>query len=71
MPSEPEVSAFRTWRLFTAGTRVKHVLSDGFCAESQPEYRFAKGEVELMTLAATDVLAEGLNLQDCDNIHQI
>ena len=27
-----------------------------------------KGEPELMTVIATDVLAEGLNLQDCDNI---
>ncbi|MFQ5549792.1 MAG: arginine--tRNA ligase, partial [Gemmatimonadales bacterium] len=36
--------------------------------QANPEYRFAAGEVELFTLVATDVLAEGLNLQDCDKI---
>lgn len=39
-----------------------------FAPKANPEYRFAKNEVELMTVIATDVLAEGLNLQDCDHI---
>ena len=39
-----------------------------FAPKANPEYRFAAGEKELMIVVATDVLAEGLNLQDCDNI---
>ena len=39
-----------------------------FAPKANPEYRFAPGESQIMTLVATDVLAEGLNLQDCDNI---
>jgi len=31
-------------------------------------YTFRKNEVEIQTLVATDVLSEGLNLQDCDKI---
>lgn len=31
-------------------------------------YTFRKGEVEINTVIATDVLSEGLNLQDCDKI---
>ncbi|MFQ5794380.1 MAG: hypothetical protein ACE5JP_04950 [Candidatus Bipolaricaulia bacterium] len=37
-----------------------------FAPEANPEYRLREGEAELSTLIATDVLAEGLNLQDCD-----
>ncbi len=36
--------------------------------KANPEYKFQKGETELFTLIATDVLAEGLNLQDCDKV---
>lgn len=32
------------------------------------EYEFKRGENEIRTLVSTDVLAEGLNLQDCDVI---
>jgi len=39
-----------------------------FAPRSNPEYKFQKGETELDTLVSTDVLAEGLNLQDCDKI---
>jgi superfamily II DNA/RNA helicase len=35
---------------------------------ANPEYKFVSGELELTTLVATDVLAEGLNLQDCNKI---
>ncbi len=39
-----------------------------FAPKANPEYRLREGDTELMTLIATDVLAEGLNLQDCDKI---
>jgi ERCC4-related helicase len=39
-----------------------------FAPRANPEYRFQRGDTELFTLIATDVLAEGLNLQDCDKI---
>jgi hypothetical protein len=39
-----------------------------FAPKANPEYRFQAGEAELVTLVATDVLAEGLNLQDCNKI---
>jgi hypothetical protein len=39
-----------------------------FAPKANPEYRFDLGEVELSTVIATDVLSEGLNLQDCDKI---
>lgn len=39
-----------------------------FAPRANPEYRFQPGESELSMLMATDVLAEGLNMQDCDKI---
>ncbi len=51
-----------------SGDKSKDRLVGRFAPKANPEYRFAKGETELMTVIATDVLAEGLNLQDCDNI---
>jgi len=39
-----------------------------FAPKANPTYSFAPGEYELSTLIATDVLAEGLNLQDGDKI---
>lgn len=51
-----------------SGDKSKEKIVGRFAPKANPEYRFAKDEVELMTLIATDVLAEGLNLQDCDNI---
>ncbi len=39
-----------------------------FAPKANPEYHFQSGECELYTVVATDVLAEGLNLQDCDKI---
>ena len=38
-----------------------------FAPKANPEYQL-RGESELCTLIATDVLAEGLNLQDGDKI---
>lgn len=51
-----------------SGDKSKEKLVGRFAPKANPEYRFGKGETELMTVIATDVLAEGLNLQDCDNI---
>ncbi|MBI4632435.1 MAG: helicase [Deltaproteobacteria bacterium] len=51
-----------------SGDKSKERIVGRFAPKANPEYRFAKGEAELMTVVATDVLAEGLNLQDCDNI---
>lgn len=51
-----------------SGDKSKERLVGRFAPKANPEYRFAKDEIELMTVIATDVLAEGLNLQDCDNI---
>ena len=39
-----------------------------FSPLSNPEYVPQAGESELNTVVATDVLAEGLNLQDCDKV---
>ncbi len=51
-----------------SGDKSKDRVVGRFAPKANPEYRFASGEAELMTVIATDVLAEGLNLQDCDNI---
>lgn len=51
-----------------SGDKSKEKLVGRFAPKANPEYQFAPDEVELMTVVATDVLAEGLNLQDCDNI---
>ena len=39
-----------------------------FAPNANPWFNFSRGETELHTLIATDVLSEGLNLQDCDKI---
>ncbi|HEV2379576.1 MAG TPA: helicase-related protein [Terriglobia bacterium] len=39
-----------------------------FSPLSNPEYVRPEGESELNTVVATDVLSEGLNLQDCDKV---
>jgi superfamily II DNA or RNA helicase len=51
-----------------SGDKSKARVVGRFAPKANPEYRFAPGECELMTVIATDVLAEGLNLQDCDKI---
>lgn len=51
-----------------SGDKSKERVVGRFAPKANPEYRFAKDQAELMTVIATDVLAEGLNLQDCDNI---
>lgn len=51
-----------------SGDKSKAKVVGRFAPKANPEYRFAPGESELMTVITTDVLAEGLNLQDCDKI---
>ncbi len=51
-----------------SGDKSKARAVGRFAPVSNPEYQFASGDVELSTLVATDVLAEGLNLQDCHAI---
>lgn len=51
-----------------SGDKNKGRAVGRFAPASNPEYQFQSGEAELNTLIATDVLAEGLNMQDCDKI---
>ncbi|HEX04451.1 MAG TPA: helicase, partial [Bacteroidetes bacterium] len=51
-----------------SGDKSKARVVGRFAPKSNPEYKMKSGETELMTVIATDVLSEGLNLQDCDNI---
>ena len=51
-----------------SGDKSKEKIVGRFAPKANPEYCFGKDEVELAMVIATDVLAEGLNLQDCDNV---
>ncbi len=51
-----------------SGDKSKARAVGRFAPKANPEYRFQPGDPELSTLVATDVLAEGLNMQDCDKI---
>ncbi len=51
-----------------SGDKSKVKVVGRFAPRANPEYQFTGGETEINTLVATDVLAEGLNLQDCDKI---
>lgn len=51
-----------------SGDKSKVRAVGRFAPKANPEYRFQPGESELSMLIATDVLAEGLNMQDCDKI---
>lgn len=51
-----------------SGDKSKARAVGRFAPRANPEYRFQPGDTELSTLVATDVLAEGLNMQDCDKI---
>lgn len=51
-----------------SGDKSKARVVGRFAPKANPGYCPAPGEAELMTVIATDVLAEGLNLQDCDKI---
>ncbi len=51
-----------------SGDKSKARIVGRFAPKANPEYQFAPGETELSMVIATDVLAEGLNLQDSDSI---
>ena len=51
-----------------SGDKSKFRVVGRFSPESNPEYRALPNEPELDTVIATDVLSEGLNLQDCNKI---
>lgn len=51
-----------------SGDKSKARVVGRFAPKANPEYRFQGGESELFTLIATDVLAEGLNLQDGNKV---
>jgi superfamily II DNA/RNA helicase len=51
-----------------SGDKSKARVVGRFAPKANPEYRFQSGESELFIVIATDVLAEGLNLQDCDKV---
>ena len=46
-----------------SGDKSKARIVGRFAPKANPEYQFTAGEKELFTVIATDVLAEGLNLQ--------
>jgi superfamily II DNA/RNA helicase len=51
-----------------SGDKNKARIAGLFAPKANPEYAPGPGETELSILVATDVLAEGLNLQDCDKL---
>lgn len=51
-----------------SGDKSKERAVGRFSPGSNPEYKFTTADTELNMLIATDVLSEGLNLQDCDKI---
>lgn len=51
-----------------SGDKSKAKMAGRFAPKANPEHHVSSGKSELMTLIATDVFAEGLNLQDCDKI---
>ena len=51
-----------------SGDRDKARIVSRFAPKANPEYQLSMGETEISTLIATDVLAEGLNMQDCNAI---
>ncbi len=51
-----------------SGDKSKARMAARFAPKANPEYRLRAGESEVSLLVATDVLAEGLNLQDGDKI---
>lgn len=54
--------------IYSRNNKSKAQIVGRFAPEANKEYKFKPGESEINTLIATDVLAEGLNLQDGDLI---
>ena len=57
-----------TTEIVHSGTKNKARLVTRFSPNSNPGIQLRPDEPNLTTLIATDVLAEGLNLQDCDKV---
>jgi superfamily II DNA or RNA helicase len=57
-----------TIEVIYSGDKSKFRVVGRFSPDSNPEYLWGPTDVELDTVIATDVLSEGLNLQDCDKI---
>lgn len=53
--------------IYSGDKSVERVVGR-FAPKANPEYKFVGDESELSTVIATDVLSEGLNLQDCDKM---
>jgi hypothetical protein len=51
-----------------SGDKSKTRVVGRFAPKANPDFRLQGSEKEIRTLIATDVLAEGLNMQDCDKI---
>jgi len=49
-------------------SKSKDRIVGRFSPKANPDYKPHSGESELNTVIATDVLSEGLNMQDCDTI---
>ena len=62
------VARKRDMEVIYSGENNKGRVVGRFAPKANPQYVFKADEVELNSLIATDVLAEGLNLQDCDKI---
>lgn len=54
--------------IYSGNNKSKAPLVGRFAPQANKEYKFKSGESEINTLIATDVLSEGLNLQDGDLI---
>ncbi|RUR74870.1 helicase-related protein [Chlorogloeopsis fritschii PCC 9212] len=54
--------------IYSGNNKNKARLVGRFAPKANKEYKFKQGESEINTLIATDILAEGLNLQDGDLI---
>jgi superfamily II DNA or RNA helicase len=54
--------------IYSGNSKNKVSLVGRFAPKANPEYKFKPGESEINILIATDILAEGLNLQDGDSI---
>jgi superfamily II DNA or RNA helicase len=46
----------------------KTTIVGRFAPKANPEHKPREGQPEIQTLIATDVLSEGLNMQDCDQV---
>jgi hypothetical protein len=60
--------ALKGYFVIFSGDKSKFRLVGRFSPRSNPEFIAQVSDTELNTVIATDVLSEGLNLQDCDTI---